>query len=80
MTAEELLEQENFSYNHFTKLTNTGIEPNKENISKFAEFYLKQKVNSISDDDIQKRFGIKDINDSTLSKSSRWFKQKLLKV
>jgi hypothetical protein len=45
MKAEELLKGLDFSYDYFTKLTGTGIEPDNVNIAQFAEDYLDYKLN-----------------------------------
>ncbi len=45
MTAKELLEDERYGYDHFTKLTSTGINPDEDNIAEFAEYYHKRKLN-----------------------------------
>ena len=44
MTAKELLEDERYGYDHFTKLTSTGINPDEDNIAEFAEYYHKRKL------------------------------------
>ena len=45
MTAKELLEDERYGYDHFTKLTSTGINPDEDNIAEFAEYYHRRKLN-----------------------------------
>lgn len=52
MTAKELLEEEKFGYDHFTKLTSTGIEPDEDNIAEFAEEYHKRKLKLLGIGDV----------------------------
>ncbi len=44
MNAKEFREGNDYSYNHFTRLTPTGISPNYDNIEAFAEAYHKHKL------------------------------------
>lgn len=44
MTAKEFLEEEKFGYDHFTKLTSTGIISDEDNVAQFAEDYHKLKL------------------------------------
>ncbi|MCP4354319.1 MAG: hypothetical protein GY793_01560 [Proteobacteria bacterium] len=52
MTAKELLEDEKFGYDHFTKLTSTGINPDEDNIAQFAEDYHQAKLKLLNIDDV----------------------------
>ena len=56
MTAKDLLEEERYGYDHFTKLTSTGINPDEDNIAEFAEYYLRRnlKLLGIADVVVQK--------------------------
>lgn len=44
MTAKEFREKQGYSFDHFTKLTQTGISPNYDNIELFAEEYATQQL------------------------------------
>lgn len=44
MTAKEFLEKQILGYDHFTRLTKTGISPDEDNIALFAEDYHKHKL------------------------------------
>ena len=48
MKAIEYLEEQKFGYDHFTKLTSTGINPDNDNIAQFAEDYHKAKLNLLT--------------------------------
>ena len=41
MKAIDYLNEQKFGYDHFIKLTSTGIEPDYDNIAQFAEDYCK---------------------------------------
>lgn len=44
MKAIEYLEEQKFSYDHFTELTSTGINPDNNHIAQFAENYHQAKL------------------------------------
>ena len=48
MKAKEYLEKQEFSYDHFTKLTSTGISDDIDNIIQFAEDYHQAKLNLLT--------------------------------
>ena len=48
MKAKEYLEKQEFNYDHFTKLTSTGISDDINNILKFAEDYHQAKLNLLT--------------------------------
>jgi hypothetical protein len=48
MKAIEYLEEQKFGYDHFTKLTSTGINPDNDNIAQFAEDYHQAKLNLLT--------------------------------
>lgn len=45
MEARKLLDKEGFDYDHFTRLTSTGIEADYNTIAQFAEKYHQEQVN-----------------------------------
>jgi|GEM_PF-2750804 hypothetical protein len=48
MKAKEYLEKQEFNYDHFTKLTSTGISDDIDNIIQFAEDYHQAKLNLLT--------------------------------
>ena len=48
MKAIEYLEEQKFGYDHFTKLTSTGINPDNDSIAQFAEDYHQAKLNLLT--------------------------------
>lgn len=46
MKAKDFRKEQGYPYNHFTKLTSTGISPDYDNIEAFAEAYHKSKVDT----------------------------------
>lgn len=65
MKAIEYLEEQKFGYDHFTKLTSTGINPDNDNIAQFAEDYHKAKLNLLTIPVVKHRF-------STPEKMAEW--------
>ena len=57
MTPREYRENQKFPFDHFLKLTRTGICPNYDNIENFAENYYEAKVkNNVDLHSFIKRF------------------------
>lgn len=52
MKAIEYLEEQKFCYDHFTKLTSTGINPDNDSIAQFAEDYHQAKLNLLTIPDV----------------------------
>lgn len=50
--AKEYLEEQKFSYDSFTKLTSTGIEPDYNEIAIFAENYHQHRLKEVTEEDI----------------------------
>lgn len=44
MKADEYFKEQKFSYDHFTKLTSTGIEHDVFRVCEFAESYHKHEL------------------------------------
>jgi hypothetical protein len=44
MKARKLLDEKEFDYDHFTRLTSTGIEADYNTIAQFAEEYYQTKL------------------------------------
>ena len=44
MTPREFRQEQEFEFDHFQELTNTGIKPNYVNIEMFAHEYHKAKL------------------------------------
>ena len=55
MKAKEYLEKQEFNYDHFTKLTSTGISDDINNILKFAEDYHQAKLNLLTIPDVSQQ-------------------------
>ena len=55
MKAKEYLEKQEFNYDHFTKLTSTGISDDIDNIIQFAEDYHQAKLNLLNIPDVSQR-------------------------
>lgn len=60
MKAIEYLEEQNFGYDHFTKLTKTGINPDNDNIAQFAEDYHQAKLNLLTIPVVKNWVAVKD--------------------
>lgn len=58
MKAIEYLEEQKFGYDHFTKLTSTGINPDNINIAQFAEDYHQAKLNLLTIPVVSKSFAV----------------------
>jgi glutamine cyclotransferase len=48
MKARKLLDEKEYGYDHFTRLTSTGIEADYNTISQFAEEYHQQQVKKLN--------------------------------
>lgn len=69
MTAKEFRKKQDYPYNHFSKLTSTGISTNYKNIEEFAETYYKYKLNEqpVNKKRLQKiRFRYNNSNDNQI--------------
>lgn len=44
MTAKDFRQKQDYSHNHFTKLTSTGISSDYDHIEAFAEAYHQSKI------------------------------------
>ena len=55
MKARKLLDKEEFDYDHFTRLTSTGIEPDYNTIAQFAEKYHQEQLKLLNIDSVSKR-------------------------
>jgi len=58
MTAEEFREKQDFEYEHFLELTDSGNKPDYYNIEQFAENYHQAKLKLLGIGDVSKRFSI----------------------
>lgn len=47
--AEKFRKSKEYNYNHFTKLTSTGISPNYKDIDEFAQSYANQQNKEFGD-------------------------------
>ena len=47
MTAKDFRQEQDYPYNHFTKLTSTGISADYDHIESFAEAYHQSKVKNL---------------------------------
>lgn len=47
MTAKDFRQEQDYPYNHFTKLTSTGISPDYDHIEEYAEAYHQAKVENL---------------------------------
>jgi len=54
MKAKEYLEEQKFGYDHFTKKTSTGVNPDNDKIAQFAEDYHQAKLNLLNKDVVVK--------------------------
>mgnify|MGYP003639196735 CR=1 FL=1 len=54
MKARKLLDKEEFDYDHFTRLTSTGIEPDYNTIAQFAEKYHQEQLKLLNIDFVSK--------------------------
>lgn len=54
MKARKLLDKEEFDYDHFTRLTSTGIEPDYNTIAQFAEKYHQEQLKLLDIDSVSK--------------------------
>jgi hypothetical protein len=54
MKATEFRQEQDFKFDHFSKLTQTGIKPNYENIDKFAESYHQNELKKLRVADVIK--------------------------
>ena len=50
--AEDFYMEQKFSYDQFTKLTSTGIEPDDKAIAEFAQAYHESRVNAVMPNDL----------------------------
>ena len=48
MTPREFRQEQDFEFDHFSKLTSTGISPDYVNIELFAHEYHKRKLNLLN--------------------------------
>ena len=48
--GKEYLEKQGFNYDHFTKLTSTGISPDYDNIIQFAEAFANEQSQPLKDE------------------------------
>ena len=55
MKARKLLDKEEFDYDHFTRLTSTGIEPDYNTIAQFAEKYHQDQLKLLNIDNVTPR-------------------------
>ncbi len=55
MKAKDFRQEQDYPYNHFTKLTSTGISPEYDNIEEFAEEYHEAKVKTLGLFSVSKR-------------------------
>jgi hypothetical protein len=53
MKARKLLDKEEFDYDHFTRLTSTGIEPDYNTIAQFAEKYHQNQLKLLNIDSVR---------------------------
>ena len=56
MKARKLLDKEEFDYDHFTRLTSTGIEPDYNTIAQFAEKYHQKQLKLLNIDNVSNSF------------------------
>ena len=47
MKAKDFRQEQDYPYNHFTKLTSTGISADYDHIEAFAEAYHESKVKNL---------------------------------
>tara|TARA_R110002012_G_scaffold314746_1_gene527774 strand:- start:364 stop:672 length:309 start_codon:yes stop_codon:yes gene_type:complete len=52
MTPREFRQEQEFEFDHFQELTNTGIKPNYVNIELFAHEYHKRKLKLLGIGDV----------------------------
>lgn len=71
MKAKDFRQEQDYPYNHFTKLTSTGISPDYTNIEEFAEAYHESKV---------KTLGLFSVSPSTLLSDNEEFQKQVLNL
>lgn len=54
MKARKLLDKEDFDYDHFTRLTSTGIKADYNTIAQFAEDYHQEQLKLLNIDNVSK--------------------------
>ena len=58
MTPREFRQEQEFEFDHFQELTNTGIKPNYVNIELFAHEYHKRKLKLLGIGGVSKSFAL----------------------
>lgn len=53
MKARKLLDKEEFDYDHFTRLTSTGIKADYNTIAQFAETYHQEQLKLLNIDNVR---------------------------
>ena len=64
MTPREFRQEQEFEFDHFQELTNTGIKPNYVNIELFAHEYHKRKLKLLGIGGVIKSYSEKNMDDA----------------